>query len=156
LCALQRQAVSAASLRGYKRAKRGLGLAQLPEVAETQILDFIGGGEWFFVGQVSKRWRLKYLKHFSQHNRQTDKHNSFHSSRKAGSTRITSHKAVLASVPRLELAIRNGFDIRRKTNKCYNSYVVAFAAGKYADKEVLMWLKTQHAALWGGLYVVEQ
>jgi hypothetical protein len=47
------------------------------------------------------------------------------------------------------MAISNGFDLKRKTGKCYNSYVVAFAAGKYADKEVLLWLKTHHAALWG-------
>jgi hypothetical protein len=133
-----------------KRAKRGLGLAHLPEVAETQILDFVGIGEWFFVGQVSKRWRYKYLKHCSQHNRQTERRSRCSSSRRKGlSRRTTSYKAVLASVPRLQLAINNGFDVERKNNLCYNSLLVAAAAGKYASKEVLLWLKTHQAALWG-------
>jgi hypothetical protein len=132
-----------------KRDKRGLGLGQLPEVAEVQILDFVGRGEWFYVGQVSKAWRSRYLKHYISSSGRRDKHNSFRSSRKAHSRRITSYKAVLASVPRLELAISNGFDVQRRTDKCYNAYVVAFAAGKYSDKEVLLWLKTHHAALWG-------
>jgi hypothetical protein len=132
-----------------KRDKRALGLVQhLPDVAETQILDFVGRGEWFFVGQVSKKWRYSYLKHLSRQNRQPGgvvRHSNF----KAPSRRVTSYKSVLASVPRLKLAISNGFNVERQSRYLYHSWLVAFAAGKYADKEVLLWLKTYYRALWG-------
>jgi hypothetical protein len=99
---------------------------------------------------VAKRWRHNYLKHFSQHNGQTERRRRCNSSRrKASSRRTTSYKAVLASVPRLELAISNGFNVERKNTLCYNSLLVAAAAGKYADKEVLLWLKAHSTALWG-------
>jgi hypothetical protein len=75
--------------------------------------------------------------------------NSSSSSQNSSLRRSTSYKSVVASVSRLQLAISSGFDIERKTNKCYNSYRVAFAAGKYADKEVLLWLKAHHTVLWG-------
>jgi hypothetical protein len=128
--------------------KRGLGLGQLPEAAEGLVLDFVGRGEWFFVGQISRKWRHRYLKHFSQR-RSSSNSSSNISITASKSRRSTSYKSVLASLPRLQLAISNGFDVERKIPFVYNSYVVAFAAGRYADKDVLQWLKTHHTVLWG-------
>jgi uncharacterized protein Veg len=133
-----------------KRVKRGLGIGQLPEAAEGLVLDFVGRGEWFFVGQISRKWRHRYLKHFSKrrHNSNTSSNINITASK---SRRRTSYKAVLASVARLQLAISNGFDVGRKTtvSYVYSSLLVASAAGKYADKEVLLWLKARYPALWG-------
>jgi hypothetical protein len=56
---------------------------------------------------------------------------------------------VLASVLRLQLAIINGFDVKRESGFYYNAYVVASAAGRYAKKEVLLWLKAHYTAVWG-------
>jgi hypothetical protein len=132
-----------------KRVKRGLGIGQLPEAAEGLVLDFVGRGEWFFVGQVSRLWRHRYLKHFSK--RRNNNSSSSSNINASKSRRSTSYKAVLASVPRLQLAISNRFDVGRKTtvSYVYSSLLVASAAGKYADKEVLLWLKAHYPALWG-------
>jgi hypothetical protein len=72
------------------------------------------------------------------------------SSARAGrSRRVTSYKSVLASVLLLQLAISNGFDVERKEEQRCNSWLVASVAGKYADKDMLLWLKSHYTALWG-------
>jgi hypothetical protein len=126
--------------------KRGLGLGLLPEAAEGLILDFVGRGEWFFVEQVSRRWCRRYLTHFAEVRSSRRCRSSARSGR---SRRVTSYKSVLASVLRLELAISKGFDVERKDEQRCNSWLVAAAAGEYANKEVLVWLKSHHATLWG-------
>jgi hypothetical protein len=143
--------VEASESNDSKKPRTGmLGIGQLPEAAESLIMDFVGQGEWFYLAQVCKLWRQEVLQRFSSRQQTASLRRGNRGRRYAPRTAcFTKYSAVLASVTRLQLAIECGFNLYLASDTRYNSWRVAHAAGRYADKEVLLWLKAHHNTLWG-------
>jgi hypothetical protein len=141
----------AAEPSGSKKSRRGvLGVGKLPEPAESLIMDFVGQGEWFYLAQVSKLWRQECLQRFAS-TQQSASLRRGHRDRRyiPQSAHYTKYSAALATLPRLHLAIEYGFNLYVQSYMHYNSWRVANAAGRFANKEVLLWLKIHHHTLWG-------
>jgi hypothetical protein len=111
---------------------------QLPEAAESLIMDFAGPsqGEWFYLAQVSKLWRQECLQRFSSTQQTASLRRGDCSFKTPQSACFTKYSAVVASLSRLQLAIESGFNLYRRIHQRYNSWRVAHAAGRYADREV--------------------
>jgi hypothetical protein len=140
-----------------KQEGTGHSFLNLPGGLPAHVLAYVGPGEWTYVGAVSKRCQEAYLSALSA----ADKPAS------SASHRATSFAAIVASASRLQYACAGGLldscggalatahYIAYARNDKHAAAVrmadlIALQAGKLADKETLLWLKTSCHCLWRG------